>query len=361
MTAIIVEAGRVQPVADFTEIRDHVAANAFFWLDLAGEANDACSSSLAELGLDGADMAWALRFGQTGRLNIDRQRLRAVTWIADREGALVEVHLLGSAKGLATVWRGDPAVLEAIRLQFADCVGAIERNFYEAGGILLQLLLGTLDASLERMDARIDDLRLVLNVNSSIADFSLTTKNLQKLQMSVGGFSRYASAVRSATVGVEFLPGTGVRGAAELNDYANHVEDFEEQLFERRQWMSDITHDFATAVAQRQAEQINRLTLVSWIFLPVTAITGFFGMNFDWLTRAIATPQAFFALGVALPILSVAVNIVWISRAGLIRLDFSRRIPSISNVAPGANEGLPLAGASGSDSAAAAPPPGEMH
>ena len=39
----------------------------------------------------------------------------------------------------------------------------------------------------------------------------------------------------------------------------------------------EIIHDSSTAIAQRQGEQINRLTLVSMIFLPVTAVTGFLG------------------------------------------------------------------------------------
>jgi Mg2+ and Co2+ transporter CorA len=65
------------------------------------------------------------------------------------------------------------------------------------------------------------------------------------------------------------------RGAAELNDYVKQVEDIEEQLYQRGRWMSDIADDFATEIAQRQGDQINRLTLVSLIFLPVTALTGF--------------------------------------------------------------------------------------
>jgi hypothetical protein len=63
---------------------------------------------------------------------------------------------------------------------------------------------------------------------------------------------------------------------------------------ERRRWMSDILHDAANAIAQRQGEQINRLTLVSLIFLPVTAVTGFFGMKFRWMTTALQSEAAFF-------------------------------------------------------------------
>src|SRR5262249_48299040 len=123
--------------------------------------------------------------------------------------------------------------------------------------------------------------------------------------------------------GIEAVTGIDARGAAELNDYADQVEDLEEQLLERRRWMSEIMHDCATAIAQRQGEQINRLTLVSLIFLPITAVTGFFGMNFNWMIEALGSAGAFFALGVVLPALMVLITVAWLSHRGMIR--FVRR------------------------------------
>jgi magnesium transporter len=41
-----------------------------------------------------------------------------------------------------------------------------------------------------------------------------------------------------------------------------------------------------------------RLTVVATIFLPLTLIVGFFGMNFDWMVREIDSAGAFWALGV---------------------------------------------------------------
>jgi Mg2+ and Co2+ transporter CorA len=98
------------------------------------------------------------------------------------------------------------------------------------------------------------------------------------------------------------------------------IEDVEEQIYERRRWMSDMMHDYATAIAQRQGERINRLTLVSLIFLTATALTGFFGMNFDWMTRMLASPEAFFGLGLMLPAVCVLLSIAWLSHRGLIGL-----------------------------------------
>jgi len=324
MMAILVDAAGVQPIANPPDIRGRVGQGAFFWLDLVGVDQSTGAAWLTELGLDVADVTWAMRFGQTGRMHIGRQRVRVATWVADPEGQLIELHLLGCAKGLATVWEGDPAILERIRREFTERGACSETNFYLAAGILLQLLLAILDNALQRLDQRIDELRLSLDKNSFSADFSSITRRLQGLQMTAANFSRYSSAVRSAMVGVENVPDVGDRGAQELNDYVEQVEDFEDQLYERRRWMSEITHDFATAIAQRQSEQIGRLTLVSLIFLPVTALTGFFGMNFDWMSRAVASREAFFLLGVLLPALSVMLTVIWLWRKGLVRFGLRR-------------------------------------
>jgi hypothetical protein len=69
---------------------------------------------------------------------------------------------------------------------------------------------------------------------------------------------------------------------------------------------------------QRQGDQINRLTLVSLIFFPLTFITGFYGMNFGWMNDVIGSGPAFVALGVALPAVSVVVTVAWLRRRGLI-------------------------------------------
>ena len=69
---------------------------------------------------------------------------------------------------------------------------------------------------------------------------------------------------------------------------------------------------------QHQSDQINRLTLVSVIFLPITFVTGFFGMNFDWMIASIGDRRAFLALGVALPVIIVALTVVLFRRRGLL-------------------------------------------
>ena len=71
-------------------------------------------------------------------------------------------------------------------------------------------------------------------------------------------------------------------------------------------------------MAQRQGEQINRLTIVSIIFLPISFLTGFFGMNFNWMADNLGSLWAFLTLGVLLPLVSAGVTGLWLRQKALL-------------------------------------------
>ena len=274
---MIIDASGVRSASDALAVGKQVAAGRFFWLDISGGDSSARHAFLTAAGLNAADAEWALRFGQAGRMHIGGGGLRAVTWIADRAGDITELHLIGRNKCITTLWGGDPAALDDIRRQFAERLGGFENNLYEAAGILLQLLLGTLGFAFEAIDTKLDGLRLALGKRTDAPDSAALTQRLEGLQSTAASFNRYLGSVRAATTGIESVDGAGVRGAAELNDYADQVEDVEQQLFGRRQWMSNIIHDFSAEIARKQGEQINRLTLVSRSSCPSPRSPAFSG------------------------------------------------------------------------------------
>jgi Mg2+ and Co2+ transporter CorA len=324
MTATIIDRSGILPSVEAEAVARRVATNGFFWLDLVNEDAQSAEQFIRMLKADADDIAWALRFGRTGRLSIGVSRIRAVTWIADREGETAEIHLFACSNAAVTLWNGRAEDLDEIRQRFVDRSAGLEKDFQQAAGILLQLLLGTLDQVLLRLDTRIDDMRLRLDGEDFAADFASVLPGLRKVQNFSASFSRYSSVARSAAIGVEHVEGMSVHAARELNDYVDQVEDLEEQLLERRRWAMDLSHDFSTQIAQRQSEQISRLTIISMIFLPLSAITGFFGMNFEWMNNGLVGPWAFLLLGVLLPLASVGLTILLLGHRGLIRVKTRR-------------------------------------
>ncbi len=98
----------------------------------------------------------------------------------------------------------------------------------------MQLLVGTLYHAVQGLDLALDELRAHLDKNPSTTEFALVASRLGRLQSIMASFNRYRSAVRSAIVGIEALPGMDACGAAELTEYAEQVEDVEQQIHARR-------------------------------------------------------------------------------------------------------------------------------
>jgi Mg2+ and Co2+ transporter CorA len=317
MAALTAEAVGVRQVMTTVELRDLIAPLKFFWLDVFAGDEAVQKEVLTELGLDAAEVLWALRFGQVPRMAIGQHGVRVVTWLAEPAGTIIEVHLLCVRRCIVTVWKGDPATLDEARRHFVERAAELEKNHFNAAAIVLQLLLATLDQVITILDTKLHAVREELRRAPHTSEVAALTGELQRLQSHWADFDRYSTAVRAAIVGVEAVPGMDPRAAAEFNDYVEQVEDTEHRLHDRSEWASSILQNHAAAVAKRQADQINRLTLVSIIFLPLTFITGFFGMNFNWMIQIIGSADAFVLLGVILPTLCVALTVVWLRRRRL--------------------------------------------
>jgi magnesium transporter len=86
------------------------------------------------------------------------------------------------------------------------------------------------------------------------------------------------------------------------------LEPDREAYFERIQSQLDLAVDRIDAASSALSHaldiQLNettfKLTVIATIFLPLTFLTGFFGMNFGWMVDQIGSPAAFWLLGVGL-------------------------------------------------------------
>jgi Mg2+ and Co2+ transporter CorA len=149
-------------------------------------------------------------------------------------------------------------------------------------------------------------------------DFATFGAQLRRLRSSWSDIDLYASEVNTAIIGIEAMPDVDEAAARELNDYADQLERLEGRLQECSRWGAELMQDYSAGVAQHQAEQINRLTVVAMIFVPLTFLEGLFAMNFDWLNHILRGMWSFLILGVAAPIVTLAATLIWLKRWGLI-------------------------------------------
>ena len=90
---------------------------------------------------------------------------------------------------------------------------------------------------------------------------------------------------------IERLPGLQADGEPYFDRLANETNRLLDSI--------DATADgMATVIDLRLNEMSYWLTVVATIFLPLTFVTGFFGMNFEWMIGEVDTALAFWVLGV---------------------------------------------------------------
>jgi magnesium transporter len=82
-----------------------------------------------------------------------------------------------------------------------------------------------------------------------------------------------------------------------------------------REEARDALSHYSEFVAGRQAQVISSLTIVATVFLPLSFLTGYFGMNFRTLTADVQTTLwQFILLGLLVPIASVTLSLLLIHR-----------------------------------------------
>jgi magnesium transporter len=100
--------------------------------------------------------------------------------------------------------------------------------------------------------------------------------------------------------------------------HLERITDLMDDIDDLRQRVTDAMEFYGTSVSARQSQVINRLTIISAIFLPLTFLTGYFGMNFQWLLDGVHSPTAYLCFGVGLFVATfVATLLIFRSRGWL--------------------------------------------
>ena len=290
----------------------------FFWLELDSPSEEQLRSLARIVGLPGPAVEDSIEFGQRPKVDPYDGRALLVFYGAHRgvggDIELDEVHLHLSGSELITVRRSS---CPGVRSAFQHVAAKGAHTEQDAVVHVLEGLTESLRTVLNSVEAEVDAFEEAALARPSVEE----RRAISQLR---GRLFRLGQIVIPQRDGVarggdllERLP--GFEGRAERHPFRDVHDDLVlvvDQIAYCRERLGEALSIYLASTSNRLNEIGARLTLVATIFLPITAISGFFGMNFGWLVRHIGSFWTFAVFGVGGMLAAIALALVLFIRAG---------------------------------------------
>ena len=101
-------------------------------------------------------------------------------------------------------------------------------------------------------------------------------------------------------------------------DVYDHIIRQYESVDSLRDLLTGAMDVYLSTVSNRLNITMKTLTVIASLFLPITFLTGFFGMNFAYLTGVLEPPTLSFWIGCAIMAISVLIQLYFFRRRGWI-------------------------------------------
>ena len=210
----------------------------------------------------------------------------------DNSIGLAEVHCIAGDGYLVTVSNQHVPALESLDNHVERrpdlCHTTPDMLFYRICDALVDSVFALLDQVGEKMD-EVED-RVLENPDRE------TLRTIFGLKHDLLTLRRVTGPQRDLMQSLTSPRTARISGDTQLflRDVYDHTVRIAEEVDAYRDLASSSLDAYLTSISNRLGEQTRRLTVVATIFLPLTFLTGFFGMNFAVLVQHIDTPQAFF-------------------------------------------------------------------
>ena len=317
------------------EVARRLHAGGFFWLDVESPGGDELTELFESLelpanlrvnpGQDGSRSTFALHTDAVRAVLPAAVDQEATVWL---EASYVTVVL--TDRFLLTVHASPCAPLQHARDQYLALDDQDARS--EQVRVLFLVLDDLIDSfrpQLLALDDRLGEIQLGMLDGASPDVHEELVQILGILTDGIQELGWYAHDLDEITGTVGRLPGKRAGAKEHLTRHRQHVSRMRENGNEIRDEAKDALRQYSELVAGRQAQVLGSLTIVATVFLPLSFITGYFGMNFTTLTAHVQTGLLeFLLLGLLLPIASAALSlslIHWLERRDGVRSTGRRR------------------------------------
>jgi magnesium transporter len=296
------------------ELQELVRRREPFWLDLVNPSRESVDALVESIGLDPRAAERALRFGAEPELRRFRDHA-ALVFYGARKGedarALLEVHIFVRREWVVTIRRDECTALDELRGEAAD---TRELQAATVAAWVLDALAGTFAALLDPLDDRIEAIE---EAAAGASDTSQPTRELRteilrrrrRLLRLRRVVRRQRDYVDRAVEELSELPGAEGHDFRDVSGLMIRVGDRIDDSLDTLAASLDLLN---STLSNRMNLIMERLTIVATIFLPLSVVTGFFGMNFDWMVQRIDTLATFLGLGVGVFVGSGVAIWLWV-------------------------------------------------
>jgi magnesium transporter len=301
---------------DRQAIRNHLERDQFFWLDLTAPGEAELAEMRELFGFHPLALEDSTHFGQRPKLDDYDDHVLLVFYGAwrhhpDDPEPLREVHLFISGRYLVTVHRDPLPPLEQQREQLAGRVLHSEQFLLYR---VLDALVDSFFPLLSDMDDEIDDLEAALLAEPEERQL----ERLFALKRELVAMRKVVTPQRDLFVRsvdqIAQLPGLELDERDYFRDVYDHLIRISDLIDSYRDLLSGATDLYLSTISNRQNDVMKQLTVIATIFLPLSFITGFFGMNFGFMVDHISRGWTFWVGGVGSMLATVLCLLVFFRR-----------------------------------------------
>jgi magnesium transporter len=309
----------VLEASDLDRISGYLQTHQFFWLDVRDPTPDQLGRLGALLKLHPLTIEDVSTFSERPKRERYEGYISLVVYGVDEQAAagaelLREVHLLISGDWVVTLHPTPFEVIDTLRARVRREPRRREQALIFE---ILDTVISTYVPVLDRIDDEIDEVEeeMIEQLREQILQriFSLK-RDLIAMRRVVTPMRDFFA--RDADE-IAHLPGMEPDDRLYFRDLYDSLVRTSELIDSYRDLLSGATDMYLSTVANRQGEVTKQLTIIATVFLPLTFLTGFFGMNFAFLTGHIEDRTwSFFVLGLGLLLASIVGFWVFFRRKG---------------------------------------------
>lgn len=287
--------------SDIAQIESRLGGGDFVWLNLNSVADDHLDEAGTALGLHPLTIEDLQEFEQRAKVEEYPEYVYVVAYAATSapdEDGVVEVHLVYSPDYLLTASAEPLPELVALHSQTAT------RNY--RGN---ELLHGVLDAIVDSYGPMLDDIDKQLeSLEEKVTERDLQGReiDIHEVRRTIGRINRLvhrqSEAFTRLPEALRRLPDHDPENVPYFRDIQDHLVRLTDAVDGLRDRVAGVFELYLAALNNRQNVIMKQFTIIAGIFLPLSVVTGFFGMNFGWMVREIETRGEFLAYGVGIPV-----------------------------------------------------------